>query len=340
MKEVITQLFSALEAGQNTMLVTLMGDTGTAPRSAGVQMLVGQRGRQTGTIGGGMLEKSSQAMALSLLESKQSVVHTFLLGRNGAGEAGMVCGGDACVHFQYISAADQVWKQVIAAAAGLVAAHRGGWLVLREDGSAPSLFAIDRQWLAGDAAVQQVADLGPGHCTRGEGYFALPLPVGTRALIFGAGHIARCLTPILSSVDFRPVIFDWRPEFAVQGLFPDAERVICGDIRELAAYLTVTEEDFIVVAGSGHAQDCDVEEQILRGPFAYLGVIGSRAKTAAINQKLLARGITGAQLAMVHTPIGTDIKAVTPAEIAVSIAGEMILVRQERRRAAAGAASC
>ena len=72
---------------------------------------------------------------------------------------------------------------------------------------------------------------------------------------------------------------------------------------------------------------------MLRGPFAYLGVIGSRSKTAAVNQQLRAAGIPEEAIARVHTPIGTAIKAVTPAEIAVSIAGEMIYERALRREA-------
>ena len=82
------------------------------------------------------------------------------------------------------------------------------------------------------------------------------------------------------------------------------------------------------------ATDFAVQEQVLRGPYAYIGVIGSRAKTASVNARLREAGIGEAAIASVYTPIGTPIKAVTPEEIAVSIAGEMICVRAERREAA------
>ena len=87
----------------------------------------------------------------------------------------------------------------------------------------------------------------------------------------------------------------------------------------------------MVIMTSGHMRDFQVEDQVLRGPFAYVGVIGSRRKTASVNQRLREAGVPEEAIALVHTPIGTPILAVTPEEIAVSIAGEMIQVRAQRR---------
>lgn len=70
---------------------------------------------------------------------------------------------------------------------------------------------------------------------------------------------------------FRPVVFDCRPELATRKLFPTAEEVICGDFTSIKDHLTVTEEDFVVIMTNGHMHDFQVEEQILRGPFAYVG---------------------------------------------------------------------
>ena len=118
---------------------------------------------------------------------------------------------------------------------------------------------------------------------------------------------------------------------ATRKLFPTAEEIICGDFTSIKDHLTVTEEDFVVIMTNGHMHDFHVEEQVLRGPFAYVGVIGSRTKTASVNRRLREAGIPEESIAQIHTPIGTAIRAVTPAEIAVSIAGEMILCRAERR---------
>ena len=90
----------------------------------------------------------------------------------------------------------------------------------------------------------------------------------------------------------------------------------------------------MVVMTNGHEYDFQVQVQVLRGETAYVGVIGSRKKTAFVNQRLREVGIPEEKIAFVHTPVGTPIKAVTPEEIAVSIAGEMICVRAARREAA------
>ena len=161
--------------------------------------------------------------------------------------------------------------------------------------------------------------------------FSLPLPIGERAVIFGAGHIARALVPLLRSVEFRPVVYDDRPALADPAAFPDAEQVVCGDFRNIAGALPLSPEDYVVVMTSGHLHDLEIQEQILRQELAYVGVIGSRAKIAAVNARLREAGISEEKLRTVHTPVGTPIKAVTPAEIAVSITGEMIYERACRR---------
>ena len=176
-------------------------------------------------------------------------------------------------------------------------------------------------------------------CARADGYFSLPLPTGDRVIIFGAGHVAQSLCPVLRSVDFSPVIYDPRAELLTRALFPEAEDMICDDFTRISDHLTITADDYLVVMTHGHIHDYTVEEHALRGEFAYLGVIGSRRKIAAVNDRLLKSGLPPERLNDVHTPIGLNIKAVTPAEIAVSIAGEMILVRATLREDAGGDAA-
>ena len=203
--------------------------------------------------------------------------------------------------------------------AELLARIRGqqpGWLLLSRNGAFPKL------------APTPEAEA-----------FSLPLPLGERAYIFGGGHIALALTPLLASIGFRVTVMDNRPEYADPQRFPQAEAVVCGDYTRLRQYFTLTPEDYAIVMTNGHSFDYEAEKQILLGDFAYLGVIGSRKKTAAVNAKLLADGLSQSLLDQVHTPIGLPILAVTPEEIAVSIAAEMILVRARRRGQAGSAPS-
>ena len=194
------------------------------------------------------------------------------------------------------------------------------------------LETIKDRMAQGEDLVLAVVRETEGSVPRGKGAAMLIGSSGILKGSIGGGHIAKALTPILASVDFRVVVMYERPEFAANGRFPRASQVVCGDFGRLDGVFTFRENDYAVVVTSGHVHDFEVEEQLLRKELAYVGVIGSRKKTAAVNEKLRAAGITEDQLAKVHTPIGLAIGAVTPEEIAVSIAAEMIAVRAERRK--------
>ena len=310
MRNLFAKMLYELEKQHDLMLVSILSDSGSAPRGKGAQMLLNAKGRVEGTIGGGNVEFLSEKIAKELLAQKRSARHSFPL-HPGAGEIGMLCGGDVEVWMQFVNAADPRWTELAGRVTERIDQRQKGWLVQKLDGCLPEL---------ADEAPSEGADC-----------LVLPLPIGERAVIFGGGHCSRALVPVLKSVGFRVTVMDCREEFAKHSLFPDAERVICGDYERICDVLTLTEEDYVVVLTSGHTFDFAVQEQVLRGPLAYIGVIGSRSKTAAVNQRLRECGIPEDAIAKVHTPIGTAIKAVTPAEIAVSIAGEMIYERALKR---------
>ena len=150
-------------------------------------------------------------------------------------------------------------------------------------------------------------------------------------MLFRSGHCSVALCPLLTTVGFRVTVVDNRPELATKERFPAADAVLCCDLTRISDAVTVGDDDYVVIMTNGHRHDFVVEEQVLRGQYAYIGVIGSRTKTASVNALLRQAGISEEAIAAVHTPIGTAIKAVTPEEIAVSIAGEMICVRATRR---------
>ena len=312
MNTIFQTLLYQREKKRPTVLATIVWDDGSAPRGKGSQMLVGENGLLSGTIGGGAVELHSIQLAQAMLAGEPvPVLHEFKL--NKSGELGMVCGGDVTVLLTAAPLVDTAWDTVAAEVLRRVRGRIPGYLTLPMDGSAPCV--TDEPETTADR-------------------LSLPLPVGERALIFGAGHIARALTPLLRTVGFRPVVFDDRPGFAVPENFPQADETICGDYERIDDYLTVTPEDYVVIMTNGHEHDFQVEVQVLRKTTAYVGVIGSRKKTAFVNQRLREAGIGEEAIAFVHTPIGTAIKAVTPEEIAVSITGEMICVRATRREAA------
>ena len=331
MNRIFAKLLYEMEKGHDTVLVTIIADRGSAPRGAGSQMLVGAEGRLLGTIGGGAVEARSEQLALELLAEKTSRCHTFQL--HTGGDIGMVCGGDVTVLFQYIPSHSAIWQETASMAVERIANRQPGWLALKTDGSAPSLLDRDGNVLLGTPITGTVTHKLwlPDRCAE---VFCMPLPIGERAILFGGGHCAQALAPLLTSVGFRVTVMDNRAEYANRENFPNAEDLIVGDYTRLSDYLTLSRDDYAVVMTNGHSFDLEVEDQLLRQELAYVGVIGSKSKKAAVNAKLKERGIPEEAIASVHTPIGISIKAVTPEEIAVSITGEMIYVRALRRELA------
>ena len=331
MNSIFAKMLYELEKGHDLMLVTIVSEAGSAPRGTGSQMLVNQDGRIMGTIGGGAVEHESEALALKFLAEKTSGSHDYILRKNKNEDIGMACGGDVSVWFQFVDHTDSRWEALAGVVLSRIKARQFGWLVQMADGSFPVLLG-EGETLYGETLEDAQTYRIPG-CKLTDTAFSMPLPIGERAIIFGGGHIARELAPLLDRVGFRVVVMDNRPEFADPKDLPGAGQVICGDYLRLSDYLDLNEEDYVVVMTNGHTHDFDVQEQALRGKLAYIGVIGSRRKTAVVNQRLRDAGVSEEGIAQVHTPIGTPIKAVTPAEIAISIAGEMIYERARRREA-------
>jgi xanthine dehydrogenase accessory factor len=158
--------------------------------------------------------------------------------------------------------------------------------------------------------------------------FIADFDVKSTAFIFGAGHVGQALEPILRYVGFVTKVIDDRPDFSSRERFPDADEVMVID-SFLDAYrgMETDENSYIIIVTRGHSGDYDVLKQTLKRTTAYIGMIGSRSKVAEVYRMLREDGFAQEELDRVYSPIGTNIFAETPEEIAISIAGEMIKVR-------------
>jgi xanthine dehydrogenase accessory factor len=146
-------------------------------------------------------------------------------------------------------------------------------------------------------------------------------------VIVGAGHVAQPLALVGSMLDFRVTVLDDRPEFATPHRFPGADRVLVADFADPLAGIEVGPRTSIVLVTRGHRHDYDCLRELARRGFEprYIGMIGSRRRVRAAFEQLAAEGVAADWLARVHAPLGLDIGAETPAEIAVAVAAEMVL---------------
>ena len=147
-------------------------------------------------------------------------------------------------------------------------------------------------------------------------------------LVVGAGHVGRAVAKLADFLGFYVAVLDDREDFATPDLLPEADEVICGDFEAEIARFPIDGNTSIVMVKRGHKQD----ELSLRGCLGrgagYIGMIGSKRRTGAVLEHLREEGFDPAELARVRTPIGLDIGAETPEEIAVSIMGEVVLLRR------------
>ena len=148
--------------------------------------------------------------------------------------------------------------------------------------------------------------------------------------ICGGGHIALPLCNIAKMLDFKVTVIDDRLEFANIDRFPMADNILCKDFNEALEEIKPNKSTYFVIITRGHKDDRKCLEKILKNDFFYVGMIGSKGKVEFVINNMLENGYTKEEIDKVHTPIGLSIGGQTPAEIAVSIAGEIILEKNKK----------
>ena len=146
--------------------------------------------------------------------------------------------------------------------------------------------------------------------------------------IFGAGHVAANLYKVAMHAGFEVVVADDRESYANRERFPQAKEVIAEDFEQSIAKITPNQSSYLVIVTRGHRDDMRVLRWAVQSGARYIGMIGSKRKTIAIFRELTAEGLSAELFDRVHAPVGLDIGAVTPEEIAVSITAELIAARR------------
>lgn len=359
MKVLFEALRQLLERVEEAVLVTIIASSGSTPRGSGSRMLVRKDGTIEGTIGGGAVEYQAMKAAAGAMEEKASFTKGFTLTRNQVADIGMVCGGDVVVYFQYICPGDKELEAFLNQVLEALNRDQDSWLILditeetcwrmglysrtsglaglkglgqsamappgvhgSQDSQDSAAWSQAEEKLFGNNALQKEID--------GRKYYIEPLVQAGTVYIFGGGHVAQELVPVLAHVGFRCVVMDDREVFVNPKVFPQAERVVVGDMEHICDYLDITDRDFVCVMTRGHQFDYYVQRQVMALRPYYIGIMGSRNKIRVVTDRLLADGFSREEIEKCHMPIGMEIAAETPAEIAISIAGELIARRAAR----------
>jgi len=345
MQTLFHNIAQAHRRGESLVLCTVIERFGSAPRGSGAMMAVFSDGTTAGTIGGGAVEYETIRCAISALSDGIARSKTFLLTPNDAADIGMICGGSVTVRISPFLGTDAAFSRMLDTLLPQLGMRTDSHLLLLM-GSDSDRFSLlmdgaplpmmDGAPLPNDVRLPDVLPPHPAlykDDPQSTAAFLLPLTFAQTVYVFGGGHVAAELVPLLTRVDFSVIVYEDRAEFCNAARFPTAHGTILGSFSEVSSHVSVTDRDFLVIMTRGHQADYEVLRQALRTPARYIGVIGSRKKVAATRERLLTDGFTQSDLSRIHSPIGLPILAETPAEIAVSIAAELIAERGKIRKA-------
>jgi xanthine dehydrogenase accessory factor len=350
--DIYRELARRTALGESVATATVIQTRGSAPRKVGAKMLV-WKGGALGTVGGGFPEADAMQSALeSLATGASRVISNDLAGPIGLTARG-VCGGIVeCLVEPWADMREPSRLAAAVASAPGVAIARviettglqpltGERVLVQADGSVGGTTgrlalddAIRSEAVAALKAGQSVtstltieAASGPEPHGSARVFIEVIAPVPT-LVICGAGHVGQAVANLAGTLGFRVVVLDDRAEFANQALFPSADEVVVDDFARALAHMDLTDDTYLVIVTRGHGHDIACLRAVAGRPAAYVGMIGSRRKVWTAYKVLHDEGVPIEHFARVRAPVGLDIRAETPEEIAVSILAEVVKVRR------------
>lgn len=300
MLDLIDDIFRHVRADERVALCAIVASRGSTPQAAGAAMAVFADGRTLGTLGGGCVEAEVRVRALRIVhgEAVGAAMMQFKLDSDYGWDDGLVCGGIMDVAVQLLAAETELAP---------LAALRDA-LGRRE----ATTYAFEGLDAAGESKR-----------------FELPFAPRPKLIIAGAGHVGQALADLAQRCEFDVTVVDDRADVASAGRFPNATRVV-GEIDRSLAGLAIDAHTFVVIVTRGHRHDSSALAAVVDSPARYVGMIGSKRKVRTILDELATRGVHRERLLRVHAPIGLEIGAISPAEIAVSIVAELTAIRRGR----------
>lgn len=350
------QVKQFMEEGETLAIATIVSTLGSTPREVGAKMVVTASGEILGTVGGGCGEAEVRREAVQVIRTRKPAMVRVELMDDIESNSPAVCGGILNVFV------DPWWKDPSATCGKLA----DELLQVAKDGVAAVMATVIKAENCGDVAsgekclirdgipkagnirngdlLQEVLkqaeirlrreesrqvtlDL-PGTEQKAEVFFEV-LPAIRKVIIVGAGHLAIPLVKFSKILGFHTTVLDDRVMYANRDRFPDVDEVLVGDMAETLRGIEITPQTYVVLITRGHQFDEPCLREIIHSPAKYIGMIGSKRRIKACFIRFRDEdGIPEELLKRVYAPIGLDIKAESPEEIALSIVSEMVKVRR------------
>ncbi len=338
MKDLLKKIQEWTSTGKKFAIATVTKTWGSSPRPVGSAMIISEDMEMAGSVSGGCVEGAVIKSAVPLLEKGESKQLAFGITDEEAWGVGLSCGGKIQVFAEQFLAFNEnekaIWKQL----ESCLENNKGCVLLTRlKDGKGHHILVLPNGETIGDNATDELKNHGLRVYNERKNqiveldevsYFAQVFPRKSQMLIIGAAHITVDLVQLAQMYNFETIVVDPRGIFSKKTQFttpPDFifekyPSEILGDYQ-LDAYT------YAVVLSHDPKIDDNALEILLRSEVAYIGALGSKRTHAKRVNRLLEKGFSETEIEKIYSPIGTDIKAKTPREIALSIMGEIIKVK-------------
>lgn len=356
MNNIYLQLLDRKAEEAPLVMATVTKAVGSTPQKPGSSALFNPIGLIYGTVGGGVLEGEVQKIAQKAILSKESGYYKFKLDNEIGKGVGAICGGQASI---LVDASPNDHRIVFEQLKQSLRDRIPGVLVTMVIGMADSKVRIQRYWLTdhekniiphdhgwkialevqrllsggnrGDYEEINISIPGEDHDVL---FLLEPIYPSAHLVIAGAGHIGKALSHIGKLLDFEISVIDDRAEYANPANLPDADHIIVEDTGEAMEEVKKTSDTFIVIVTRGHANDAKALKACISSDAAYIGMIGSRKKIALMREDFIQNGwAEPEEWEKIYAPIGLDIQSKSVQEIAISIAAQLIQVKNSKRPA-------
>jgi xanthine dehydrogenase accessory factor len=306
-------LLSVLEKRKSVALLYVLESKGSSPGRQGFRLFVESDGTMHGTIGGGIMEQKLVELAKSKLAGGPFLpfvkrqIHSDEVTKD---RSGMICSGEQTVAFYYVSEGDKETFRAISSQQDIA-------LVLDETGISTQNSTESASRFEYKLSSEVKWRLKEGLSYRNTAY------------IFGGGHVGLAMSRTMSQLGFRVVVFDNREGLNTleQNIYADEKHIIPFEKAEL--HVPEGDNSYVIIMSFGYKTDGVIIRRLLGRKFRYIGLMGSQQKIDTLWQDLRKEGYSDEDLMAVHSPIGVPIHSKTTDEIAISIAAEIIRVKNE-----------
>jgi xanthine dehydrogenase accessory factor len=345
MEELFEDIQKLAKAEKRVAMATLVATRGTSPKREGAKMWVGEEGRILGSVTiGGCVDARVIAESEQVLSSSQPRLVEMKLADEDAWEIGFSCAGDLDVLIEPVDLANPNGNvfDLYRTVQNAVDRGRSATLATSLKDSSFKLLIVEGEEVSGTLGTSDLDREAQTAATelmrkRRSATVALgsdSLPVFFEVhgppptlIVFGAGHVSMPLVSLAHDLGLKTIVVDGRPRFATRERFPDVDELLIGIPSEIAETLAYTSSTFVVLTAHDYKYDLPVLKVVLPAKPAYVGLLGSKRRGAAIKQFLKDGGMEDSLLGQLHVPTGLDIGADSAAEIALSILAEIVAIR-------------